>query len=254
MFHECHMICFDVQNVYLCVLCIKLWCTKCIFVCTMYYALVCKMYVVCIMRYAMVWKMYVLWNMLWCAKCMFVCTMKYALVCTMFVCMHYEICFGVLSWTCQHTCPDIVTCLNCSNCNWKWASVLTLYNKIARKCYACTSSVACLPSLPATFQPTQALQVYWQLTIYTMVLLTERISPSILFKVLLGIACYRSSNSSNYNQYPSSSLPCQYCQRELLYQLLFLKVRTFFMEHTFHNHMSPIVQRGDTVWHSSNCQ
>ena len=33
--------------------------------------------------------------MLWCAKWMFVCTMKYALVCKMSVCMLYKICFGV---------------------------------------------------------------------------------------------------------------------------------------------------------------
>ena len=127
--------------------------------------------------------LYVICHMLWCAKWMFVGYMKYALVCKMNVCMiyeicfgvqneccmyyeicfgvqneccmYYEICFGVLSWTRQHDWPDSVTCSNCSNCNWKWAFVLTLYNTIAQKCYACTSSDPRLPSLPATYQPTQ---------------------------------------------------------------------------------------------------
>ena len=127
------------------------------FMSAIWYALVCKMYVC--MFYEICFGvqnvcLYVPWNMLWCAKYMFVCTMKYALVCKMYVCMFYEICFGVLSWTCQHTFPEIVICSNRPNCNWKWAFVLTLYNTIARKCYACNSFVACLPSLPATFQPT----------------------------------------------------------------------------------------------------
>ena len=39
--------------------------------------------------------LYVLWPMHCYAKCMFVCTMLYALLCKMYVCMYYEICFGV---------------------------------------------------------------------------------------------------------------------------------------------------------------
>ena len=51
------------------------------FVCTMKYALVCKMYVC--MYYEI------------CYGVQNVCTMKYALVCKMYVCMYHEICFGV---------------------------------------------------------------------------------------------------------------------------------------------------------------
>ena len=85
--------------------------------------------------------LFVLWNMLWCAKCMFVCTMKYALVCKMNVCLYYEICFGMLSWTCWNYCPGTITCLNHLNCDWKWALVLTLLNTIAQKCYPCISTL-----------------------------------------------------------------------------------------------------------------
>ena len=124
--------------------------------------------------------LYDIWNMIWCAKCMSYeicfgvqneCCMYYEICfgvqnvcCTLYeicfgvqneCCMYYEICFGVLSWTRQHECPDIVTCSNRSNCNWKWAFVLTLYNTIARKSYACTSSDPRLPSVPATYKPTQ---------------------------------------------------------------------------------------------------
>ena len=157
------------------------------FVCNMSYALVRKMNVVCTTKYALVCKM----NVCMLTKYALVCKMnvciltKYALVCKMKVymlykicfgvqnqccmyyeicfgvqnqfCMYYEICFGVLSWTCQHNCPDIVTCSNHSNCNWKWAFVLTLYNMIAWKCYHCNSSSAQLPLLPATYQPTHVV-------------------------------------------------------------------------------------------------
>ena len=68
-------------------------------------------------------------------------------------------------------CPDFVTCSNRLNCNWKWALVLTLYNTIAWKCYPCTSSVACLPSLPVTYQPTHIVPM--KLESYASNALTE---------------------------------------------------------------------------------
>ena len=43
--------------------------------------------------------------------------------------------------------------------------MLTLYNTIARKCYACTSSDPHLPSLPATYQPTQMITSGWKLLV-----------------------------------------------------------------------------------------
>ena len=101
MFHERHMICFGVQNVCLHVLC----CMPC------------------------------------CTKCMLVCTMKYALVCKINVCLYYEICFGVLSWICQHNCLGIATRTNCLNCNWKQALVLTLLNTKAQKFEPCINTL-----------------------------------------------------------------------------------------------------------------
>ena len=104
---------------------------------TWLYILVCKnecLYVLWNMLWCAKWMLYVIWNMFWCAKWMFVRTMKYALVYEMYVCMYYELCVGVLSWTQQHNCPGIVTCTNCPNCNWKWAIVLILYNIIAQEC------------------------------------------------------------------------------------------------------------------------
>ena len=76
-----YVICFGVQYVCLYELCNMSWCAKCMFVCTMRYALVCKMYVC--MYYEI------------CYGVQNVCTMKYALVCKMYVCMYHEICFGV---------------------------------------------------------------------------------------------------------------------------------------------------------------
>ena len=107
-------------------------------------------------------------KMIWCAQKMFVCTTRYTMECTMNVCMYHTMCYGVhneclhvpcllavLPWTRWNNCPDIATCSSCQRCNWKWAYALTLCNTIAWKCFLCTSSVARLPSLPATYQPTQ---------------------------------------------------------------------------------------------------
>ena len=92
----------------------------------MWYALVYKMYVC--MYYVTCLGMqnvclHVLWNMLWYAKWI----MK----------MYYEICFGVLPWTCQHNCLDILTSLFCLHFNWKWALVLTLLSTKVQKRYPC---------------------------------------------------------------------------------------------------------------------
>ena len=154
------------ENECLYVICHMPRCAKWMFVWYMKYSLVCKMNVVCTMKYTLVCKMNV---------CMIYeirfgvqneCCMLYEICFGVQneCCMLYEICFGVLSWTRQHNCPDIVTCSNRSNCNWKWAFVLTLYNTIARKLYSCSSSVLCLPLLPATFQPTQCTQWWEKLT------------------------------------------------------------------------------------------
>ena len=74
--------------------------------------------------------------------------MQYAMVCTMNVCMYHVICLRMkmnvrmnhaccLYWheLAKTMCPDFVTCLNCLNCNWKWALALTLLNMIAWKCW-----------------------------------------------------------------------------------------------------------------------
>ena len=128
MFHVCNEACYGVQ--YEC------------FVCATQHVMVWKWIFFCTMWYALVWK--------W----MFVCTMKYDVVCIMSVCL-YHACFLYWHELAKTMCTDFVTCLNRLNCHWKWALALTLYNTIAWKHYLCTSSVACLPSLPATLQATQ---------------------------------------------------------------------------------------------------
>ena len=128
MFRVCNVACYGVQ--YEC------------FACAKQYVIVWKWVFVCTRWYAFVWK--------W----VFVCTMKYAMVCIMNVCV-YHACFLYWHELAKTMCTDFVTCLNCLNCHWKWAWALTLYNTLAQKCYPCTSSVPCLPSLPATHQPAQ---------------------------------------------------------------------------------------------------
>ena len=107
------------------------------------------------MQYVTVWKWMFVFTMCYALvwKWVFVCIMKEALVCIMIVCI-YHACFLYWHELAETMYPDFVTCSNCLNCYWKWALALTLYNMIAWKCYPCTSFVAYLPSLLATFQPT----------------------------------------------------------------------------------------------------
>ena len=113
-------------------------------------------------------------NIHWCIIWMFVLTMWYALVCKMSVCVCDVICFGaqniylcvpclfaVLSWTCWNNCPDIATCSNCQNCNWKWAWALTLYNTIAQKCHPCIWHL--VYSIPRSLPLLLVYPWYWPL-------------------------------------------------------------------------------------------
>ena len=89
------------------------------------------------------------------------------------VCLYHVICFGVkmniyMYHTCLLCCHELAETIALTvqhaqiakTRNWKWAYVLTLYNTTAWKCYLCTSSVAYLPLLLATYQPTHSL--FWR--------------------------------------------------------------------------------------------
>ena len=67
----------------------------------------------------------------------------------MYICVYHD-CLLYCHELAETVCLDIIACLNCLNCDWKWALVPTLYNTIAWKCYPCIwHLVYCIPrSLP----------------------------------------------------------------------------------------------------------
>ena len=171
--------------------------------------------------------LYVPHNMLWCAQWMFVYTTRYAMVCIMNVCMYHTMCYGVhneclyvpcnmlwceneclhvpcllavLPWTRWNNCPDIATCSSCQRCNWKWAYALTLCNTIAWKCFLCTSSVARLPSLPATYQPTQPSKRNFVLPfVITLILSFLYLQKMMVFYItMVNLIFFKPSNLSVY--------------------------------------------------------